>query len=90
MKQGTKILILLSVSSLVRPTFVSTASGDLALNQATEKGNVLRRVQQVREPAACTEEFQFTAARSASTCGRRIRSRRTIPARRNAGCSGSV
>ena len=30
---------------------------DLALNQATEKGNVLRGVQQIHEPGACTQEF---------------------------------
>src|SRR6266568_4202159 len=28
---------------------------DLALNQSTEKGNVLRGVQQVQEPTACVE-----------------------------------
>src|SRR5579871_992994 len=33
------------------------AVDDLALNQATEKRNVLRRLQQIHKPAACAQKF---------------------------------
>src|SRR5260370_36439757 len=46
---------------------------DLALNQATEKGNVLRRAQQVHEAAACIEKFhRGLTDRHARTVRRRL------------------
>ena len=54
---------------------------DLALNQATEKGNVRRRVQQVHEPAACTEEFhRGLTGRHARTVRRRLSHLNLLPA----------
>ena len=54
---------------------------DLALNQATEKGNVLRRVQQVHEPAARTKKFHRGLAGShARTVRRRFSHLNFFPA----------
>src|ERR1035441_9057424 len=53
---------------------------DLALNQATKKGNVPRRVQQVHEPAACTEEFhRGPTGRHARIVRRRLSHRNLLP-----------
>ncbi len=40
------------------------SANDLALNQSTQKGNVLRGIQQVHESATCTEEFHRGFTRS--------------------------
>src|SRR6266478_3018609 len=39
-------------------TSLEDSVDDLALNQATQKGNVLRGVQQVHEPTACIEQLR--------------------------------
>ena len=54
---------------------------DLALNQAAEKGNVLRRVQQVHQPAACAEKFRRgLTRRHGRTVRRRLSHLNLLPA----------